>query len=427
MGEQEVIPGLMTNRTSQMDFVENSLSELSRQPCTVCIAVAFYTNSEPVLRMAKQGCQVRMVVRLGFPTSPNSLKDIFGRPNILIRYVTDRHFHPKLYWFGEKGALVGSANLTGDALKRNQEVVLHVPLNDARFDQLGMLFNEYWRDAEPLSESVLTTYEEIFERHRKAQGEMDVELQNKLPKVFVKNITIATKAQTKDMVFLDDYRKNHQEFQAEFKNLEEIYRALGRRKVLEKLIPLRLEIDSFISFVREIEAPGIGWEESLTGDQIERKIKIKMLVEKWLASDWGWFTDHIVKKSYPKMKLVFATRESIVHASDDELYEGLLGCHAFKESRRYFGGVEKSKAIFFNNGRTKINEVLTYLIHGDASPEVRMCHCIFDEAFFLKSFGRSSIQELVGWVGKESLPVCNARTTKVMHYLGFKVRQLDDM
>lgn len=48
-----------------------------------------------------------------------------------------------------------------------------------------------------------------------------------------------------------------------------------------------------------------------------------------------------------------------------------------------------------------------------------MGNCIFDESYAVKEFGRSAIQELLGWVNKENIPICNGRTVKVLRYLGF--------
>lgn len=42
----------------------------------------------------------------------------------------------------------------------------------------------------------------------------------------------------------------------------------------------------------------------------------------------------------------------------------------------------------------------------------------------LMPFGQSNVQELIGWINKENLPVINDRTTKVLRYFGFDVRQL---
>lgn len=53
-----------------------------------------------------------------------------------------------------------------------------------------------------------------------------------------------------------------------------------------------------------------------------------------------------------------------------------------------------------------------------------MANMIYNEDYKLAEFGQSNVQELVGWRNKEELPVINGRTTKILRFLGSKVRQI---
>lgn len=53
-----------------------------------------------------------------------------------------------------------------------------------------------------------------------------------------------------------------------------------------------------------------------------------------------------------------------------------------------------------------------------------MGNCIFNPEYKLNEFGRSAVQELLGWVNKEGIPICNGRTVKALRYLGFNVEIL---
>jgi hypothetical protein len=53
-----------------------------------------------------------------------------------------------------------------------------------------------------------------------------------------------------------------------------------------------------------------------------------------------------------------------------------------------------------------------------------MANLIYDRTYKLDEFGQANVQELVGWVNNEELPVVNGRTTKVLRFYGFDVRQL---
>ena len=63
------IKALYANRSTNSDFVRNAIEELSRQPCDVLIAVAFFTEATIVEDLIGKNCRVKLVVRLGFPTA----------------------------------------------------------------------------------------------------------------------------------------------------------------------------------------------------------------------------------------------------------------------------------------------------------------------------------------------------------------------
>jgi hypothetical protein len=50
-----------------------------------------------------------------------------------------------------------------------------------------------------------------------------------------------------------------------------------------------------------------------------------------------------------------------------------------------------------------------------------MGRCIFDPQYKLNHFGRSAVQELLGWINAEDLPICNNRTLRSLRWLGFDV------
>ena len=97
--------GLWTNRNTVSDFVHNGLSQYQASVSEVYIAVAFFTESDVVNSILDNGCHVRMIVRLGFPTYPAALQQLIKKHNIEIRYYSDKSFHPKLYIFGDRVAL----------------------------------------------------------------------------------------------------------------------------------------------------------------------------------------------------------------------------------------------------------------------------------------------------------------------------------
>ena len=422
-----IVPDLMTNRNLKGDFIRNSLEHYSSKPRNVLIAVAFFTDADSVLMMANNGCQVKLVVRLGYPTAPEALAKVIDHPQISVRYVTDQHFHPKLYWFSNGAAIVGSANLTYNALSRNQEIAVEIQTDDPRYDELGSLFADYWVQSEVLNHDIIEKYRKILERHKKGRADLEKDMKNEFPEVLIANIAIEKERKSKADIFLDDYRKSYQDFLMAFRELAEVYQSMGQRKEKESAIPLRLEIDSFVSFIREEKAGGDNWKDPIASDIPDRKKKILSFAKEWLETDWDWFSNQIVPTRYPLLKKTFQSEESIRSSTNDELYEGLSMCHAFKDSRHYIGKHDEAKRQFFaNNERRNLDKTLIYLVHGKQDAEVRMCRCIFDDEYRLWRFGRSCVQELVGWISRENLPICNGRTTKVLHFLGYNIETRED-
>ena len=419
--------GLYTNRSTHKDFIEN-VFHLTGHGQNIFIAVAFFTESSVVEQLLEKGCLVRMIVRLGYPTSPNALLKILEKGGIEIRFFTGRKFHPKLYIFGDQEALVGSANLTDRAIRSNQEVMVSIEGGDERFDELAALFSEYWEEASVLTEEVLEKYKKLYLSHSKIGQEIDSleqTITQDIGNIEFSNIERGRREISRENIFLEDYRKTYQTSVTAFNKIRGLYESLQKRKVDENLIPLRLEIDSFLSFVRDRHAPGDSWLQTPLGWGDQQKSLVERYLDEWFAERWPHFEDTIVNVNYPKLMRTFSSHKTIRDSSDDELFDALTTVHSFHDRLRFFpGGLPTLRTTFFeaNDGR-QIRESLSYLVFGDGDIIERMANLIFDPEYKLKEFGQANIQELVGWCS-EKYPVVNGRTTKILRFFGFDVRQL---
>lgn len=421
--------GVFANRSEKRDFVINELERRATDECSVYIASAFFTHSDVVERILEKGCKVLMVVRLGFPTSPYAIEKVKAHPNLQLRIYTGHAFHPKLYIFGDEMALVGSANLTRSALLTNQEVMVSISSEDARFVELMAIFEDYWDGAEVPTDDQLAFYKDIFKQNEQHQDKSDALAQKVLDKLGDKspaNINRGQAKPKKQSLFLSNFRKTYQEAVSAFNVVRRVYEASGYRKAPESAVPLRIEIDSFISWVRERIAPGESWTSGPLRPDSEQEKLIGELIEQWKTVYWKHFEADIVGLNYPRFNKVFATRESILAADDSELFDALGTLHSFYDRFRFFeGGVAGWKASFptFNDPK-RTRETLAYIVHGDGEVVQRMANAIFDPRWKLNEFGQANVQELIGWRNREELPIINGRTTKVLRYFGSKVRQL---
>ena len=421
--------GLYANRNEYKDFVHNAIERLAADGCNVYIAVAFFTEANVVEDLLAKGCRTRLVVRLGFPTNPDALQRLMGQAGVEIRYFTGHAFHPKVYIFGDKAALVGSANLTRSAILTNQEVVVSVDSSDPRLSELSALFGDYWGEAKVLDSEALAKYRAIFQQFEKLQGaadKLDQEVLEKLGTSQPSNITRDKVKASKESLFLEAFRKTYQECVSAFNIARDAYEASGYRKVSAALIPLRLEIDSFISFVRERKAEGESWMSGPLRSASEQRQFVVGLIEEWRTTSWPHFEQKIVGENYPRLLRTFSSPDSVMAATDDELFDALSTLHSFYDRFRfYLGGLSTWKKTFLlANDPKRIRETLVYLVFGRDSIENRMSSAIYDSRYKLNAFGQANVQELVGWCNREELPIINGRTTKVLRYFGSDVRQL---
>lgn len=420
--------GLYTNQTNLKDYVINAIYSNLEVP-NIYIAVAFFTEADVIEEILKRGCHLRLIVRLGFPTSPYALKKLINNKQVQVRFFTSSSFHPKLYIFGDKSALIGSANLTRSAINSNQEVVVSLNSDDERFTELEALFSSYWSEAKVLQEIDIAEYEKIYSKSLKASNEIEAgynEVINKFGDIEFSNIERGKPGKPKEAIFLESYQQTYQEAVNAFAHLEELYKSVNKRKVSEETIPLRLEVDSFFSYVRDHHAIGEMWREANSGWTDDQKNKMLQLLEQWFATSWPHLEETIAYRNYPAIKRAFSSPESISALSIEDIVETLTILHSFYDRLRFYGGGLEAlkKAFVKENDIVKVKASLTHLIFGNGDIVKRMSDLIFDQSFKLNEFGKANVQELVGWVSRENLPVVNGRTTKVMRYFGFEVQQL---
>ena len=421
--------GLFTNRNSRKDFIRDAIIQHAKGVDSIFAAVAFFTESNLVKELLKDK-HIRLIVRLGFPTSPSALAELKAL-NVDIRYFSDRSFHTKLYIFGNDVAMVGSANLTGAAVWTNQEVIVTIPSSDKRFSDLAGLFIEYWDQAKVLNNDVLAEYTKYYQNLMKLRKDVEdfdnkVINNDKIGHVFAKNVNRGSKKESKENIFLDSYQKSYQEAISAFNVIKGVYESVGKRKVAAASIPLRLEIDSFISFVREEHGRGESWKDAPLISGKEQQDKIKALVDVWLVTPWEYFEETIVNEKYPRIKSAFASEASTLALNNDNLFDALSVAHSFGDRFRFYAGSTPTQKLEFfkNNDGKHIRETLAYLLFGKEDTIKRLANVIFSPKYKLNEFGQANAQEILGWAGDKDLPVINGRTTKVLKFLGFGVRPL---
>ena len=417
---------LYTN-TSGKDSVRSAFHTNSQGVAEILIASPFFSYDaifDDIFKLNNE-CMIRMIVRLGPATRPESLQKIIDNGKIQIRYFTSPQFHSKLYIFGDNVILVGSANLTSAGFQSNREICIEISHDDERFDSLLRLYNSYWVQADVLAKERLKEYSELYKSKNNTFGEyrFEKEVKNLFGDISPKEgVQVDKKKISKEKLFLESYRRTYQEFYTSYKIVENIYKKDGRRQQPEEIVPLRIEIDQFFSFIREKYAKGDAWKMApiISGREQEEIIKEKL--DNWFSQRWNYL-DNTIPEHYKRINQTLSSKVHIKNANMEQIFNALDICHSIHDRFRFFlGGHETMKKVFTSeNDLKQIQKVISYLLHGQDDFIKRMGTCIFDESYSINQIGRSAVQELLGWVNKEDIPICNGRTVKALRYLGLNV------
>ena len=299
---------------------------------------------------------------------------------------------------------------------------------DPRFEDLASLFSDYWSEAKVLTSDVLDAYDSIYKKYYSAITgitKIDDELQDKIGKHTFPNINRGEPRKSNQNVFIESYRRNYQEWNAAFKKIKEVYDDVGTRKNSVTAVPKRIEIDAFVSFVREQHATGEKWKEPAPVWDDARKAELLSHIHEWLEVDWPYY-DTICSESYPLIAKTFESIDTINACEYDKIMDALVVLHSFRERLRFFHGGLKTLCETFKekNELAKVKNSLSYLLFGKDDVVNRMANLIYDSSYKLHHFGQSNVQELIGWANNDGLPIVNGRTTKIFRFYGFDTMQL---
>jgi len=411
------------SNSSPKDTIRNAFYQNLEGAAQISIASPFFSNSDLIEEVMKGGRTVRLIVVLGPATSPVSLQRLITRSNIHIRYFTSSAFHSKLYIFGDKSALVGSANLTQSGMNSNREICVEIPREDEAFDSLVLLFQSYWSQANALDADALQKYANLYNMYGKVT---EKSLESKVKEQFgdvvpAEGIVVGKNKPSRDKVFLADYRRTYQEFLTAFNEVRALYVADGRRQQPEEIVPVRIEVDQFFSFIRETYTKGDSCRDEPIRTIDDRKGLVRVKLDDWHSQRWKYL-DEKLPVHIPRLQRLISA-EAIEKSTFEEIMDALDVCHSFHDRLRFFAGGHDTHLEEFrkSNNVNQVKKVIAYLLHGKDDYITRMGNSIFAPEYKLNQFGRSAVQELLGWINKEDIPICNSRTVKALRYLGYDV------
>ncbi len=415
--------------TASTGYTINWFAQCTSVACDAYLASPFFTTNEPIDLLTKRGCTVHLLVRLCSITPPPVLRKALQNPLVRVRYYTDRGFHAKLYIVGNV-ALVGSANLTDSGLKTNREVSVVLRKDeDSGFGDLVSLYEMFWSSAETLTPDILAQYEIAFSLigSPKEEAQFQAKLETLVPPAHVPSARVGSEKVSKERAFLQKYhRKYDEQLIPAFREVEKIFEEFGhRRPEFEGEDPL-IEIGRFLGWTRLVQAPGDAWKETSITEPDERRRRVLASLNAWLTS-----TDTKAGDMYDadketgrihRLREAMKSPETVLTLPYDDLFEALIGVHAFNDRLRHVsGGVVGLKAQFAENALPRIKATLSHLLFGPGVALNRAYDCIHNEQWKLSGFGESCVMELLGWLDPNRPPI-NGRTVKALRFFGFDVR-----
>ncbi|OSI19152.1 phospholipase D-like domain-containing protein [Neisseria dumasiana] len=420
---------IFTNQYPQSSYVANAFNDVEKGE-TLYFATAFFTELKCLEEVLENCGQLKLIVRLGFPTSAEQLKSLMNgkyKNKVAIRYYASSNFHPKLYIFGNRRLVVGSANFTNNALKSNQEVCIELMNNNETdsadiFNELKSTFESYWNEAKVLTKDSLEEYQKLTVQYQKIHEEI-YRIDSKIPiHEFKNHINLKDKKKKDDLCF-DELSKRYQIGKGLVGKIIDIYKESGRILDDEKL-PLRLEVDAFISFVHDKYAKEIS-NCQLGLDNNQELIRSHISAFKQHYAEGTKYKDFLLnrcEKDLPRLEKFLSDKEIIQNAPIESIVQSIWVLNTIWTTiGRYAGGEQPFiKQFIDENGEQKIRDTLIYILYGKDSIEERIYQAVRGK-YKLYKFDQSSVEELIGWINNENLPIINERVIRVLRYYGADV------
>lgn len=393
------------------------------------LASPFFSTYEPIEKLTKRGCEVKLIVRLCSITPPAVIATAMADPLVTLRYFTSRKFHAKLYIVDDQ-AMVGSANLTAAGLMSNREVSIVVHKDrDGAFDELPGLFDLFWSHAGAMTAEILTAYQTAFRQigKPKEEAEFEAHLTKLVGKVDPPSVTAGTDVISKRRSFLEQLRRKYDEqVVPAFAEVSEIMLESGLRRAEFANGDIEIELNRFLGWTRLIYAPGETWKQSPLSERPERRERTLAYLRDWVAVGHTKAGDMYYAEeesgNIARLREGLSSVEAIEAMNYDQIFDALCGCHAFYDMLRFVsGGLPGLKVDFAQrNTLPEIKATLAYLLHGEGLMLERAYDCIFDEQWRLGRFGENCVMELVGWMTPDRPPV-NGRTLKALRFIGHDI------
>jgi len=394
---------LNEDNRSVRDFIVGKLRNIDTLKC----AVAYFADSAIVDICLEKKIKIKLLVALTPPTNPYILQKILPNPTsvIEIKFYT-RAFHSKLTIFAQKNktkyAIIGSSNYTNGGLEKNIETNVFLE-NESTLKAIAIHFDDLWQKCPNLEPEDLKGYIPIYKKALQSRNKTNSLITNYENKLKPRIEKIKSYKPRKE-------GKRYYEF---WRYVDEVRGLILQNKVKLPNQPIYLLIDNFWYWVKDI------WDKKESSKmKVDMDYKHKMipvLFRRYLAYDkanQNWALG--LKDNAAFFQKILGPKKimSLTRKQAKIIYNHMNSGQLPKKWR-------KADALFASkNNINKIRTSLNYLLWDEADVAERISRLIYDEAFKLAYFGKSNIQELIGWV-HEDMPPRNEKANLAIKLIGY--------
>jgi len=394
--------------------VGETLSHLARTADEVRLAVSYVSNSNLIETLLKRRIAVKLVVALQPPTDAKVLRRLLNSyPVDFEAKFYSRRFHSKLFIFLKDKApvfaQVGSSNLTGGGLRSNLEtnVILHDPV---QLKSLDAHFTAIWKQGAYLEPDDIDRYDAYCRRTAHERDHLkrlhdQYELRSVIPRI--------------RMAQGGHPYKQARDYLAFWKSVDEVAKSVEHVSRKEwPTVPLYLTVDHFWHWLVKVwDRQGL---ESISSAQKLRSERLPELFSEYAKWDKQGenYTGGDMKRNSNFLRRVLSRKRlpNLTKALAGEVYGRL---HSGNMRTRRFGG---DAAFVESNPSHKIKRALTYLLWSDADVQDRISALLPGGQHRLNELAASGVQELLGWVNPDAMPLRNRKADQALELLGFHFR-----
>lgn len=436
-----------------------SIHEKSKRDCIGIKAAIAYVNDDP--KLLKHCFETNLPLTLWCRydhTVPVSLKVLekFLKPNVINQHckMVPEVFHPKVIWWREYGAYIGSANLTDNGWMRNIECGIF--MSESELETHGMLqglqefFEQIDEHSRPLTDEVynhLKNQERInFEMaaYRKSSSEQFQRKRIIPPVTSLISVNMEKTEDKRKQKFLDEWNKAL----TYLRKIQEIVSApKNRPKWIDNTVSKGVQADQFLHayyYNKVKEGRKYPFEEFYQRNKDNPEQALKEAISWWASLEAPPSDED--KTIYEWAPLVFSSlSNSKVKTLNEEQFTKVCKCvHAIRDHATKMdnmtlglpkGFAQKSKnecielfAKYLWSIKTDegydVLDVIDYVLYEgtlDDTPK-RLYNAVNLKQYKIPHFGISSLGEIVGWAMPDKFPPRNGRTSKALRSLGFDVK-----